>query len=65
MTGGTILMWPKAGASIMVEALLEAVTSLQTLKSAQRKGGAARSEAKAQAARENGAKGGRPRKDAT
>ncbi len=62
VTGGTILMWPKAGASIMVEALLEAVTGLQTLKSAQRKGGAARSHAKAQAARENGAKGGRPRK---
>ena len=58
-------MWPQAGASIMVEALLEAVTGLQTQKSAQRKGGAARNEAKAQAARENGAKGGKPRKDAT
>ena len=62
ITGGTILMWPQAGASIMVEALLEKFTGLQTLKSAQRKGGAARSAAKAQAARANGAKGGRPRK---
>ena len=65
VSGGTILMWPQAGASIMVEAFLEAVTGLQTLKSAQRKGGAARSHAKAQAARENGAKGGRPRKTTT
>ncbi len=44
VSGGAILMWPKAGASVMVEALLEAVTGLQTLGSAQHKGGAARSQ---------------------
>lgn len=62
VSGGTVLMWPQLGASIAVEGLLEAVTGLQTLKSAQRRGGSARSEAKIAAVRANGAKGGRPRK---
>lgn len=61
-SGGTGLLWPKAGASIAVEALLEAATGMQSLKSAQRKGGSSRSEAKVAAVRANGAKGGRPRK---
>jgi len=60
--GGRTLLWPSSGVSIDVEGLLEAVTGMQTLKAAQRKGGGARSPVKAEAARANGAKGGRPRK---
>lgn len=60
--GGRVLLWPSSGVSIDVEGLLEAVTGMQSLKTAQRKGGAARSEAKTTASRANGAKGGRPRK---
>ena len=60
--GGRVLLWPHVGVSIDVEGLLEAVTGMQSLKTAQRKGGAARSEAKTTASRANGAKGGRPRK---
>lgn len=59
---GRVLLWPTLGISIDVEGLLEAVTGLQTLKAAQRKGGAARTDAKGAASRANGAKGGRPRK---
>lgn len=62
VSGGRTLLWPSSGVSIDVEGLLEAVTGMQSLKSAQRKGGAARSEAKTSASRANGAKGGRPRK---
>lgn len=58
---GRMLLWPSSGVSIDVEGLLEAVTGIQTLKAAQRKGGSARSPIKAEAAR-HGAKGGRPRK---
>jgi len=60
--GGRVLLWPSSGVSIDVEGLLEAVTGTQTLKTAQRKGGSARSPVKTNASRANGAKGGRPRK---
>lgn len=60
-SGGTVLLWAP-DVSIAVEGLLEFATGLQTLKTAQRKGGSARSEAKAASSRANGAKGGRPRK---
>ncbi len=59
---GRMLLWPSTGVSIDVEGLLEAVTGMQSLKAAQRKGGSVRSPAKTSASRANGAKGGRPRK---
>lgn len=62
VSGGRTLLWPGVGVSIDVEGLLEAVTGMQTLKAAQRKGGSARSPVKTSASRANGAKGGRPRK---
>lgn len=44
--GGSMLLWPQGGASIMVDALLEAVTGLETLKSTQSKSEPARTDAK-------------------
>jgi len=62
--GGRALFWHDGGASINVEALLEAVTGLQSHRMNAAKGGRAKSEAKTAAVRANGAKGGRPRKAA-
>lgn len=61
-SGGRDLFWPDGGAGIVVEALLEAVTGLQSHRANAAKGGRAKSEAKTAAVRENGKKGGRPRK---
>lgn len=59
---GNAVHWPELDVQMSTIALLELLTGLQTLKTAQRRGGAARTSAKSQAARANGAKGGRPRK---
>ncbi|HEX8465641.1 MAG TPA: DUF2442 domain-containing protein [Abditibacterium sp.] len=61
--GRSVLLWPDGGASLTVEWLIETATGMQSLKSAQRKGGSSRSEAKVAAVRANGAKGGRPKKN--
>jgi len=63
-SGGRDLFWPDGGAGIVVEALLEAVTGLQSHRMNAAKGGRAKSEAKTAAVRANGKKGGRPRKAA-
>ena len=64
VSGGSALMWPKTPNQIgvAIEGLLEHITGLQTHQAVASKGGSARSPAKAAAARENGKKGGRPRK---
>jgi hypothetical protein len=59
---GNAVHWPELDVQMSTIALLELLTGLQTLKSAQRRGGTARTRAKSAAARANGAKGGRPRK---
>ena len=64
--GGQVLLWPEAGQSIAVEGVLEAATGLRHAKydavATGAQGGAARTPAKWDASRANGAKGGRPRK---
>ncbi len=62
LAGGTTLMWRSANIDISVEGMLQALTGLPTHIEVARKGGSARTPAKAAAARANGKKGGRPRK---
>ena len=68
--GGTGLMWRDANADrstdvdLGVDWLLQGLTGLQTHQEVARKGGSAKTPAKAAAARANGKKGGRPRKKA-
>jgi len=61
---GLGLHWPKLDADVYVPALLQGVLGSKRWMAAElgAKGGQARSEVKAAAARENGRKGGRPRK---
>ena len=61
---GLGLHWPKLDADVYVPALLQGVFGSKRWMAAQlgATGGQARSHAKAAAARENGRKGGRPRK---
>ena len=63
---GLGLHWPKLDANVYVPALLQGVFGSKRWMAAQlgAAGGKARSRAKAAAARENGRKGGRPRKAA-
>ena len=65
LTGGDTLMWRSADVDLSVGWLLQALTGLQTHQTIARKGGSARTPAKAAASRENGKKGGRPRKNPT
>ena len=62
--GGLGLHWPKLNADVYVPALLQGVFGSKNWMARQlgASGGRARSEAKAATARENGRKGGRPRK---
>mgnify|MGYP001218922032 CR=1 FL=1 len=63
--GGYGLIWPQLDAALSVQGLLMGVFgSTAWAKEVGRKGGRSRSQAKASAARANGAKGGRPRKHA-
>ena len=57
---GLGLHWPRLGADVWVPDLLEGVTGTRAWLAA--RGGAAKSKAKAAAARRNGQKGGRPTK---
>jgi len=61
---GTGLHWPRLDADILVEGLIHGIYGTKRWMAAQmgRSGGSSASEAKAAAARRNGAKGGRPRK---
>jgi hypothetical protein len=60
---GLSLHWPKLDADFYVPALARGVLgSAEWMRRIGRAGGLAKSEAKARAARANGAKGGRPRK---
>jgi hypothetical protein len=64
---GLGLHWPRLDADLYVPALLQGVFGTRQWMAAQlgAAGGRARSEAKAASARENGRKGGRPRKNAS
>lgn len=62
LPGGDALEWPQMGEIVAVRGLLEQLTGLRSLSAMQKRGGSARTTAKAAAARSNGAKGGRPRK---
>ena len=57
---GLGLHWPRLGADVWVPDFLEGVTGTRAWLAA--RGGAAKSKAKAAAARRNGQKGGRPKK---
>jgi hypothetical protein len=60
---GTGLHWESLDADLYIPALLEGIFgSRQWMTALARKGGAAKSPAKSQASRQNGKKGGRPRK---
>jgi Protein of unknown function (DUF2442) len=60
---GTGLHWESIDADLYIPALLEGIFgSRQWMTALARKGGAAKSPAKSQASRQNGKKGGRPRK---
>lgn len=59
---GEALHWDAVDVQMTTVALLQIVFKMRGLFEAARKGGASRSAAKAQAARANGQKGGRPRK---
>ncbi|OQP87312.1 hypothetical protein BTR14_05045 [Rhizobium rhizosphaerae] len=62
--GGLGLHWPDLDADLYVPALMEGIFGSRTWMAAQlgASGGQARSEAKASAAKRNGARGGRPRR---
>lgn len=60
---GEALHWPRLDADLRVPALLQGIFGTRAwMRELGRAGGRVRSEAKANAARENGRKGGRPRK---
>jgi hypothetical protein len=60
---GTALSWPDLDVDLYIPALMKGIFGTkQWMSELGRVGGSVRSEAKAQAARENGAKGGRPKK---
>lgn len=61
---GNGLHWPRLDADVLVEGLIHGIYGTKRWMASQmgRAGGAAASQAKAAAARRNGAKGGRPRK---
>jgi Protein of unknown function (DUF2442) len=63
---GTVLYWPRLDRSLWLPGLLEGHTGTRRWMAAQlgARGGAAKTEAKAAAARRNGQRGGRPRKKA-
>ena len=62
LLGETGLHWPRLDVDHAIVGLMQGIFGTRAFMEAQRKGGLARSPAKAEAARRNGAKGGRPRK---
>lgn len=59
---GRALHWDEADIQIGVIALLQIIFQIKTIQEVTRQGGSVKSEAKAVAARANGKKGGRPRR---
>lgn len=59
---GALLRWDSLGVQMTITALLEAVFGIATVTENSRRAGLVKSEAKAEAVRRNGMKGGRPRK---
>jgi len=63
VSGGSLLIWEGLDAALAVPGLLSGMFGSRAwMRELGRAGGTVRSEAKAQASRENGKKGGRPRK---
>jgi hypothetical protein len=62
VSNGTAIHWDELDVQATVIAIIQRVMHLTSVAENARKAGSARSEAKSRAARENGRKGGRPRK---
>ena len=61
--GGSAIVWPGANVDFSTYGLIESVTGLRSVRTHMAQAGSARTPAKIAAARENGKKGGRPRKN--
>ncbi len=62
LSGGLVLWWPTKNVDIYTDTLIESITGLHSMRTHMARAGSARTPAKITAARENGKKGGRPRK---
>ncbi len=62
LSGGSAIYWPDANVDFSTYGLIEFVTGLRSVRTHMAQAGSARTPAKIAAARENGKKGGRPRK---
>ena len=62
LSGGLVLWWPAINYDIFTDTLIEFATGLRSVRTHMAQAGSARTPAKIAAARENGKKGGRPRK---
>lgn len=62
MGGGSAIFWPTANVDFSTYGLIERVTGIRSVRAHMAQAGSARTPAKIAAARENGKKGGRPRK---
>lgn len=62
LNGGLVLWWPATNVDIFTDTLIEIATGIRSARAHMAQAGSARTPAKAAAARENGKKGGRPRK---
>ena len=62
MSGGLVLWWPAINFDIFTDTLIEIATGIRSARAHAAHAGSARTPAKIAAARENGKKGGRPRK---
>ena len=62
MGGGSAIVWPGANVDFSTYGLIEFVTGIRSVRTHMARAGSARTPAKIAAARENGKKGGRPRK---
>lgn len=62
LSGGLVLWWPAINYDIFTDTLIEFATGIRSVRTHMARAGSARTPAKIAAARENGKKGGRPRK---
>ena len=62
LSGGSAIFWPGANVDFSTYGLIEFVTGIRSVRTHMAQAGSARTPAKIAAARENGKKGGRPRK---
>lgn len=65
LSGGLVLWWPAINFDIYTDTLIEYATGICSVRAHLAQAGSARTPAKIAAARENGKKGGRPRKPNT